>query len=265
MRFEIAQINRTRQNIDLSAAIIDVIFACHRISGIIQKTGQRIAKDRAAGVAHMQRSGWVGADIFDIHPLTCPHRRAAKTLAVFKDIFDQRLPDRRRQPQVQKPGASHICRRDPIILAQRCRQFIRDLTRLAAGRLGQNHSGICGHIPVQRIARRLDRDGVKAQPCRQLPICGHFFKCRKNQRPDFAKKVHQSLSFILRCGLSCTGARSMCLSMCKPFVFLQSKPIRHTGDIIHHDACQRHIIFGFLHILAPLFWQKLGVLHEKRK
>ena len=82
MRFKIAQIDRTRQNIDLRAAIIDIIFPRDCVASIIQKAGQSVAEDRATGVAHMQRTGWIGTDIFYIYPLVLPNRRAAKIFAL---------------------------------------------------------------------------------------------------------------------------------------------------------------------------------------
>ncbi len=61
MRLKIAQVDRPGQHIDLRAAVVDVVFAGHIIAREIQQDGQRIAKDRAARVADMQRPGRVGA------------------------------------------------------------------------------------------------------------------------------------------------------------------------------------------------------------
>ena len=60
MRLKIAQIDRARQNIDLCATVIDVIFACDVIACVIQQAGQSIAKNRTTGMTNVQRPCWVG-------------------------------------------------------------------------------------------------------------------------------------------------------------------------------------------------------------
>ena len=67
MGLKVTQINRAGQNIDLRATIVDIVLARHLIAGEIQHRGQSIAKYRTAGVAHMQWTGGVGRDIFNIH------------------------------------------------------------------------------------------------------------------------------------------------------------------------------------------------------
>ena len=84
MRLKIAQIDRARQNVDLRAAVIDVIFTCDVIARVIQQAGQRIAKNRTTGMTNVQRSCWVSRHIFHVHAPSLPHVRATIGLWVGK-------------------------------------------------------------------------------------------------------------------------------------------------------------------------------------
>jgi hypothetical protein len=72
VRLAVAFIGRPRQNIDLRAAVVNVIFTRHVPAGKGQKARQRIAEDRTAHMAHMHRPGRVGRDKLDIHPQPLP-------------------------------------------------------------------------------------------------------------------------------------------------------------------------------------------------
>ena len=85
MRLKIAQIDRARQNIDLCAAVIDVVFTCDVIACVIQQAGQCIAKNRTTGMTNVQRSRWVGRHIFHVHALSLPHVRTTIGLWVGKN------------------------------------------------------------------------------------------------------------------------------------------------------------------------------------
>ena len=130
MRLEIAQIHRTRQNIDLRPAIIDVIFARHVISCVIQQAGQSIAKDRAARMAHMQGPCRVGRHIFDIHLAPLPDIDATIGTARLRNAAQHLAPCLRRKAKVQKAWPRHISGLNPWVGHQDRGQCIGDITWL---------------------------------------------------------------------------------------------------------------------------------------
>ena len=59
-RLAVAQEGRAREDIDLSAGIVDVVFARHGKAREGEQIGERIAEHRAAGMADMHGAGRVG-------------------------------------------------------------------------------------------------------------------------------------------------------------------------------------------------------------
>ena len=59
-RLAITQECRAGEHVDLGAGIVDVIFACHIVSGEGQQICERIAEHRAASMPDMHRPSWVG-------------------------------------------------------------------------------------------------------------------------------------------------------------------------------------------------------------
>ena len=68
-RLKVTEIGGAGQNVDLCAGIVDVVFARHFVAAGREKLCQRIAKDRAADVADMERPRRVGGHIFDVRLL----------------------------------------------------------------------------------------------------------------------------------------------------------------------------------------------------
>ena len=192
MRFQIPQVNGPRQNIDLRAAVVDVIFARDLMACKIQQGRQRIPKDSTPRVPHMQRPRGVGADIFDVHLATPPHVRPAKIRALRQNGPDDALPDHGRQPQVQEPRPRHIGIDHAVVRHQLGRQSVGDVPRLQPRRFRQHHRGVGRHVPMCRIARRLDRDVPHVQPVRQCALGLHGVQVFDHKRADFGKKVHRS-------------------------------------------------------------------------
>ena len=59
--------------------------------------------------------------------------------------------------------------------------------------------------------------------------------------------------------------RSALVRTQKTRVFLDRETVGHPGDIVGNDTGERGFANGFCHVLAPLFRQKVGPLHEKRE
>ncbi len=96
------------QHINLCATVIDVVFTRYIVTGEVKQRAQCIAKNRAAGVAHMQRAGRVGRDKLNINLPPCPDIGTAKACTGSKDVSQQPLPDGGVQANVQKAGAGHV-------------------------------------------------------------------------------------------------------------------------------------------------------------
>ena len=72
--FSVAQAGRSREHVDLSARIVDVILALHAEPSLGEQRGQRIPDHRAAAVADMHRTRRVGGNEFDIDALAATDR-----------------------------------------------------------------------------------------------------------------------------------------------------------------------------------------------
>ena len=80
-RFAVAQVRGPREDIDLPARIVDVIFARHAIPRPFEQAAQRIAHHRTATMAHVHRAGRIGRNIFDIDRFAVAHGRATVGVA----------------------------------------------------------------------------------------------------------------------------------------------------------------------------------------
>ena len=59
-RFQVAQIGRAREHVDLGAGVVDVVFAGDIAARELQQAAQRIAEHGAAAMADMHRPGRIG-------------------------------------------------------------------------------------------------------------------------------------------------------------------------------------------------------------
>src|SRR6516162_10151471 len=71
-RLPVAQKRRTGERVDLCAGIIDVILAGHAKARERKQVGECVAEDRAAAMADMHGSGWIGGNVFDVDRGTLP-------------------------------------------------------------------------------------------------------------------------------------------------------------------------------------------------
>ncbi len=194
MRLKVAQIDRPREHVDLRAAVVDVVFPRHLVAGETQQARQRIPEHRTADMAHMQRTGRVGGDVFDIHPLPGAEIRAAIGRIVPYPV-DQIRPDRRLQPQVQeaRPGDGGA-----LDLGQRSQprgESLGDVARAAPGGLGQDHRRVGGHVAMGGIARRFHRDVAGVEAGGQLSGPLHVGQRRQHPVPHVGEEVHRTKPF----------------------------------------------------------------------
>ena len=203
---KVAQVNRPREHVDLPAAIVDIIFTRYHVARVFQQSRQRVAKDCATGVAHVQRPRRVGGDVFHIDLTPLPHVGPTKACALRQNARYDLLPDHGREPEVQKAGACDLGTVDPRILGQFGGQRLRDIAGLFLGGFGQNHRSVRRHISVTRIAWWLNRDVGKIQPLRQRPILGHSSERGDNGGANISEQVHMGASFRFVASFSSAAA-----------------------------------------------------------
>ncbi len=101
-RFAVAQVGRTCQHIDLSARIVDVIFAGHVEPSLLQQRRQRVANHGAAAMTDMHRPSRIGGYEFDIDLAAVADVAIAVARSGAENFAQPLVPERVRQRQVDK-------------------------------------------------------------------------------------------------------------------------------------------------------------------
>ena len=168
-RLAVAQPDRARQLVDLSAGVVDVVLARDRQAHPGEQVRERVAEHRAAAVADVQRSGRVGRAVLDIDRSALGRgRRRRSPLPARSAIGICAAPEVVRQVQIDEAGLRDLAPRRPWAAPRsRAASSIGQLHRRAPGGLGQDQRRVGGGIAVARIARRLDRDPLDRQRRRQ--------------------------------------------------------------------------------------------------
>ena len=167
-RLAVAQISRAGEHVHLRAGIVDVIFADHLMAGLGQKLGQGIAEDGAAAMAHMQRPGGIGRDIFHVDLPAGARGGAPVGLALADDGAQDLLPHGEGKAQIDEARPGHLGAGDPVGASEPAGQSLGDLAWRQAGGLGQHHGSVGGEIAMGGIARRFHREAVKREAVRQF-------------------------------------------------------------------------------------------------
>jgi len=157
-------VNGTGEDVDLTARIVDVIFADDLVPGPFEQAGERIADHGATAMAHVHRAGRIGRNIFDIDHRTAAHGGTAIVPGKLADGAQFRRPCRRIDAQVDKARPGNLCRQHAGNLAQFTHQRIGQGARIGPGRLGQDHGSVGRQVTVRGVARRLNRDRGAVQP-----------------------------------------------------------------------------------------------------
>ncbi len=187
--FAVAFVGGAGEHVDLRAAVVDVVFARDVIAREGEERGQRIAKDRAARVADMERAGRVGADVFHVHAPPCPEVGPA-IAGRGQHRPHHALPDGRGETQV---SGSPDPRRTPRRCAGRRSAAARAPRRWrAAGGLRawpapSRHSSPCPRAR-HRAAVRPRRPRCRAP--RAHAVGGQPVKRRDDERADIGEQVH---------------------------------------------------------------------------
>ena len=131
------------------------------MAGRGEQTGDRIADDRAAAMAHMHRPGRVGGHVFHIHRLAAANVAEPVVRAGRKDDPWLLRPEFFGKPQIDEARARHLHGLDVRVALQRLRDLVREIARLRLERLRQNHGGIGGDVAMRGIARRFRGDAIE--------------------------------------------------------------------------------------------------------
>src|SRR5690606_758179 len=101
----VALVGRPGEHVDLTAAVVDVVFARHGPAGEGEQPGEGVAEDRAAGMPDVHRPGRVGGDELDVDLAPAAEGRAAEAAAGGKDRRNDREPARLVDPEVEEARA----------------------------------------------------------------------------------------------------------------------------------------------------------------
>ena len=167
-RLAIPQMRRAGEDVDLTAGIVDIIFAHHLVPGEFEQAGERIAYHRAAAMPHVHRPGRVGRDILDIDRRTRADRRAAIAALGLEDLVQLGAPDVVGQREIDEAGAGDRDGRNFVELAQLGGDLLRQRPRIGRRGLGEHHRRVGREIAVRDVARRLHRNRASLQPGRQV-------------------------------------------------------------------------------------------------
>ena len=193
-RLAVAQIGRPRQNIDLRAGVVDIVFPTNVETGFCQETGQDIAENGTPGMSDMHRPGRVGRHILDIDPLPLPDRRVAVARAGSENIAQPRLPETLGEPPIQEARACYRHFGDLRVAAQlTCEQF-RQLARRNSGASRQDHRRIRRHIAMCGIAWRLDGHLGEIKPLGEFARSNQTTQRRRDFGIEIGKGIHGPLA-----------------------------------------------------------------------
>ena len=166
-RLAVAKVHRTGERIHLRARVIDIIFLGDAEACRLEQPREAVADDCAAAMAHMERTGRVGRDIFDVHPLVRADLRQAVLVAFAKDGPKLVAPRVRGQTDIDEARPRDFDRSHRRQRLQLRLDRLGKRPRIRAGALGEHHRCIGREIAVRWISGRLDRDVAALDALRQ--------------------------------------------------------------------------------------------------
>ena len=156
---EVAQPHAHRQDVHLAAVVVDVVLAIDRVAVGLEQVAQGRAIGRAAAVAHVQRTVRIGRDELKHHRLARAGIGAAVALATLEHAADRAHQAGRADVEVDEARARDLGLLDQARLRQRGGERLRQLARIAAQLLGQQHRHVAGVVAVLLAAGALDHEG----------------------------------------------------------------------------------------------------------
>ena len=146
----------------------------------------------------MQRACRVRRYIFDIHRSALPAVIAAIIITGSDDGGQFSRPQCRFDPHIDKTGTGNFNIGDAINGLQSRGKLRREIARLCANLLGQNHRRVTGQIAMRRVARQFKHNPPCIHICRQNLFHLHRF----NNRFKFSFKQIENIHIHLKIGPS---------------------------------------------------------------
>ena len=147
-RFTVPHVDRTGEDIDLTACIIHIIFADDLMARIFEQRGEGIAHHRAAAMPHVHWTCRVGRDIFHVHRLARANGGSAIGIPGGADQIDFGTPCVVRQLHVDEAGARDVDSSDLVQRGKLGRQRFGQRAWVHPRRLGEDHGGVGRQIPM---------------------------------------------------------------------------------------------------------------------
>ena len=170
-RLAVSEMHRAGERIDLRAGVVDIIFLGDPEAGRLEQPREAVADHGAAAMAHVQRTGRIGRDIFDVDPLVGADRRQAIVARPREGSCAARRARRPRQADIDEARARRSRRRSPAGSASSFGLIsFGQRARVGARGLGQHHRGVGREVAVRGIARRLDRHVLAVELRRQRAV-----------------------------------------------------------------------------------------------
>jgi hypothetical protein len=166
---------RAGEPVDLRTGVVEVVLRGHIGALGAQQPGQRVADGGPAHPADVDRTGRVGRDELQVHPLTGERRSMPVGIALLDDDARGRPGGGGAQPDVQEAGAGDRHALDRRVLAELAGDRPRELTRLDA-RLPRDLEG--------------ERRGVVAVPRMPGPLHAHHIGQHRRIEAQVGQRGH---------------------------------------------------------------------------
>ncbi|MNP26559.1 hypothetical protein D3C76_1194190 [compost metagenome] len=157
---QITCFNGTCQVKHLVTRIINVIFTCYVISGIIEDVAERITHSRSTGMSQMQAACRVRTDKLHLDLAPFADIDPSVVLTLFMNKSKHRVKVALVQFEVDKSWSGNLCLLDSSFHKVQIRNdLFCNLAWVALGNLGQLHCSIGRQIPVRLVTRHFKCDG----------------------------------------------------------------------------------------------------------
>ncbi len=162
----VAGVRRRAEHLHLIAGVVDVVLAIDGVAGGREQARERVAGDRAAGVADVQRSRRVRAHELDLHAAAAADVRAAERLAGAL-AFPQLVPPvRGREAEVDEPRPGDVdAGEDAGPVVEMAQDRRRDLARRPSFALRQDEGEVGREVAVLGLLRHAQKQ--RGESCGQ--------------------------------------------------------------------------------------------------
>jgi hypothetical protein len=158
----VPEVNRAGQRLDLGSEVVHVVLAHHRVAAPVEQARHGVAGHGVSPVADVHGSSGVRRHELHVDALSLADVGSSVAVPLPFHLGEPGQPHLGAQLQVHEAGAGDVDRLDASSAIRRpdlLHETLRELSRRASGRPGQDHGGVHREVAVARIARGLDREG----------------------------------------------------------------------------------------------------------